>query len=73
MSASTCPITDHNIYFQAWADGDPDGPMPYGDETAEIVDLSRGGVIAYVHRVNAERIVLAMRAAEEPGCICAGA
>lgn len=73
MSAQSCPITDHNIYWQPWADGDPDGPMPYGDNTAEIIDLSRGGVIAYVHRVNAEWIVFAMRSAEEPGCTCSEA
>lgn len=38
---------------ETWAEGE----MPYGEDTARIVDLMAGGVIAYVHVDRAEDFV----------------
>lgn len=54
---------EHNVYWDTELDEDDD--RPYGDDTARIIDQALGGVIAYCHRVNASRIVKAIRAAEE--------
>lgn len=35
---------------------------PWGDDTAQIVDLTAAGVIAYCHKENAHRVVMALRA-----------
>lgn len=39
--------------------------LPYGDETFQIVDEAEGGVLAYCHEDNAERIVAALIAARQ--------
>jgi hypothetical protein len=54
---------DHNVYWDTELDDEDD--RPFGDDTARIIDLGLGGVIAYCHRVNAHRIVMAIRAVEE--------
>lgn len=36
--------------------------LPYGDDTFQVIDESQGGVIAYCHASNAERIVTALKA-----------
>ncbi|HEX9088691.1 MAG TPA: hypothetical protein VF867_14330 [Arthrobacter sp.] len=38
--------------------------LPYGPDTYQVVDEAQGGVIAYCHRDSAERIVSALRAAD---------
>lgn len=51
-------------------DADPeDGhAQPYGGDTVGIVDSSEGGVIAYVHRLSAQRIIRALLLeADSPG------
>lgn len=52
-----------------WDDDQPDEwtedeakILPYGDDTCRIIDLEQGGVIAYCHRNNANRIAMALRA-----------
>ena len=47
-----------------WEDADATAlhALPYGDETAQIVDDAEGGVIAYSHRDNANEIVRALLA-----------
>lgn len=52
---------EHQIY---WDTEDPDEHMPFGPDTARIIDLDAGGAIAYCHKDNAHRIVMALRAAE---------
>lgn len=39
--------------------------LPYGEGTYQIVDEAMGGVIAYCHKDNAERIVAALLAAQQ--------
>lgn len=38
--------------------------LPYGPDTFQVVDEKQGGVIAYCHSANADRIVAALRAAD---------
>lgn len=38
--------------------------LPYGPDTFQVVDTAQGGVIAYCHAANADRIVAALRAAD---------
>jgi hypothetical protein len=35
--------------------------FPFGVDTVRIIDLQQGGVIAYCHKDNAHRIVMALR------------
>ena len=37
-----------------------DEHTPFGDDTARIIDLQMGGVIAYCHKDNADRLVRAL-------------
>jgi hypothetical protein len=48
------------IYWDAHHEDDD--KRPYGEDTAAIVDLQQGGIIAYCHKDNANRIVMALRA-----------
>lgn len=49
-------------YWDRPSDGD-DTNEPYGDQTARIIDLVAGGVIAYVHEDTAPGMVAALTAA----------
>ena len=44
------------VYWDMVQDGD-DENRPYGEDTARIIDLQAGGVIAYCHKDNADRLV----------------
>ncbi len=47
-----------------WIDTTPldeDGPLPWGADTYAVVDECRGGVILYVHKDNAARVLDALR------------
>lgn len=39
--------------------------LPFGDATFQIVDEAEGGVIAYCHKDNADRIVAVLTAARQ--------
>lgn len=47
------------VYWDMAHDGD-DEHTPYGDDTARIIDLQAGGVIAYCHKDNADKLVRAL-------------
>ena len=52
------------VYWQ-WADVSDGDLLPYGNETAKIVDESVGGVVAYVHCDLANRVVRMFRSEVE--------
>jgi hypothetical protein len=52
---------EHAVYWDTEADGNE----PFGAGTARIIDMGNdSGVIAYTHKDNAHRIVMAIRLAE---------
>jgi hypothetical protein len=48
-----------------WDQERDDEHRPFGDDTARIIDLQQGGVIAYCHKDNADRMVRAIWLREE--------
>ena len=54
---------EDSIYWDA--DMQSDDGLMFREKTVRIIDESYGGVIAYVHEVQAERIVAALRAQAE--------
>jgi hypothetical protein len=47
------------VYWDMAQDGD-DENRPYGEDTARIIDLQAGGVIAYCHKDRADKMVRAL-------------
>lgn len=56
-------MTVMDIYAEPALDNTEE--LPFGTGTFQIVDEAMGGVIAYCHRDNAERIVAALLAAQQ--------
>lgn len=52
------------VYWDMAHEGD-DEHQPFGEDTARIIDLQQGGVIAYCHKDNADRLVRAVWLKEE--------
>jgi hypothetical protein len=57
---------DPQVYWDEELQDDvlPIESMPFGLDTARIIDLEKGGVIAYTHKDHAHRIVMAIRSTE---------
>jgi hypothetical protein len=58
---------DPNYYWDLMSDYDENDAVdivtPYGDDTARIISQKDGGVIAYVHKDNANRFTAALQLA----------
>lgn len=63
ISMAQTVLDDQDFYWDM--DTGPDDQRPFGPHTARIIQESKGGVIAYCHKVNAPRIVKALTAYEE--------
>lgn len=57
------PIDDDSIYWDTELEDDsiPVVHLPFGDDTARIIDEAQGGVIAYCAVENADRFVTGLR------------
>lgn len=48
------------FYWDTELEDDELTEFPYGDDTARIIDLEEGGVIAYTHHLSAPAIVASL-------------
>lgn len=63
--APTIPDDEIARFYWDHPDDGDDPCKPYGEETARIIDLAQGGVIAYTHENSAPGMVAALTAAAE--------
>jgi hypothetical protein len=63
LAPSIEPRDVENSGSRFWSTEPPDDdPGPFGSDTLGVVDENEGGIVAYVHRDNADRVIAAFRA-----------